>query len=91
MKGILQAPELEWSSKNKSNELLDTNEKKKTYMRDMTKPVGDACHDDGTLKDADELVWPESPSEIVAQQTFEEWPHVDEPAPHPEGEFDRWP
>ena len=60
-------------------------------MRDMTKPVGDACHDDGTLKDADELVWPESPSEIVAQQTFEEWPHVDEPAPHPEGEFDRWP
>ena len=91
MKGILQAPELEWSSKNKSNELLDTNKKKKTYMRDMTKPVGDACHDDGTLKDADELVWPESPSEIVAQQTFEEWPHVDEPAPHPEGEFDRWP
>ena len=77
---------IEGSSKNKSNELLDTNEGKKTYMRDMTKPVSDACRDDGTLKDANELEWPESPSEIVTQQEyFNHWPE-----PHyPEGEFDR--
>ena len=85
LKGILQAPELEGSSKNKSDELMDTNEGKKTYMRDMTKPVGDACRDDGTLKDANELEWPESPSEIVTQQEyFDHWP---EPH-HPEGDFD---
>ena len=32
--------------------------------RDTTKPVGDACHEDGTLKDADEMVWPNSPTEL---------------------------
>ena len=94
LKGILQAPELEGSSKDKSNELPvpDNNEGEKTYMRDMTKPVGDACRDDGTLKDADELEWPDSPSELVATQTHFDWHHGpadDEPAPHPDSEFDR--
>ena len=92
MKGILQAPELEGSSKNKSDEMPDTNERAKTYMRDVTKPVGDACRDDGTLKDADELEWPDSPSELVATQTHFDWHHGladDEPAPHPDSEFDR--
>ena len=93
LKGILlQAPELEASSKNKSNELPDTDERAKTYMRDLTKPVGDACRDDGTLKDADELEWPDSPSELVATQTHFDWHHGpadDEPAPHPDSEFER--
>jgi hypothetical protein len=40
----------------------DTNEKGKTYLRDMAKPVGDACRADGTLKDANEMVWVTSPT-----------------------------
>jgi hypothetical protein len=32
--------------------------------REATKPVGDACREDGTLKDADEMVWPNSPTEL---------------------------
>jgi hypothetical protein len=84
---ILNAPELEGSSKNLSDQLQNTDERGKTYMRDMTKPVGDACREDGTLKDADELVWPDSPTESVAPRNgFARW---DEPAPHPEGDFDR--
>jgi hypothetical protein len=87
LKAILNAPELEGSSKNKSDELQDTNERGKTYKRDMTKPVGDACREDGTLKDADELEWPNSPTELgAAQKDFAGW---DEPAPHPEGDFNR--
>jgi hypothetical protein len=95
LKGILKAPELEGSSKKRPDELQNTNEKEKTYMRDMTKPVGDACRDDGTLKDADELEWPDSPTELVAPQKYFEdstpshHSYDDEPAPHPEGEFDR--
>ena len=34
----------------------------------MTKPVGDACRDDGTLKDASEMVWPDSPTELEAHR-----------------------
>jgi len=61
-------------------------------MRDMTKPVGDACRDDGTLKDADELEFPDSPTDLVAPlHDFAEWhDHDYEPAPHPEGEFDEF-
>lgn len=29
---------------------------------DMSKPVGDACCEDGTLKDASEMEWPDSPT-----------------------------
>ena len=76
MKGIPKAPEL--SNKNKSNdsEFIDTNEGK-TYLRDTTKPVGDACRDDGTLKDADEMEWPNSPTELEAPNDFPECHHDD--------------
>ena len=29
---------------------------------DTSKPVGDACREDGTLKDAGEMEWPDSPT-----------------------------
>lgn len=32
-------------------------------FKDITMPDGDACRPDGTLKDADEMEWPNSPSE----------------------------
>ena len=34
-----------------------------TYFKDTSKPDGDACREDGTLKDASELEWPNSPSD----------------------------
>jgi hypothetical protein len=34
-----------------------------TYFKDASKPDGDACREDGTLKDASEMDWPDSPSE----------------------------
>ena len=34
-----------------------------TYFKDASKPDGDACREDGTLKDASELEWPNSPSD----------------------------
>lgn len=76
MKGIPNAPELEGSSKNIANEFLDTNEKEKTYTRDMTKPVGDACRNDGTLKDASEMVWPDSPTLEAPQNDFREYDDI---------------
>ena len=30
---------------------------------DTSKPVGDACREDGTLKDASEMEWPDLPTE----------------------------
>ena len=33
----------------------------------MTKPVGDACRDDGTLKDASEMVWADSPTALEVE------------------------
>ena len=69
LKGAPKATE--GSSNNKPNELRvqvpDTN-KGKTYLRDATKPVGDACCDDGTLKDADEMIWPNSPTKLEAPE-----------------------
>ena len=65
-KGTPKAPER--SRKKISNESLDTNAKGRPYLRDITKPVGDACRDDGTLKDTDEMVWPNSPTELVVPQ-----------------------
>ena len=55
----------------------------------MMKPVGNVCCDNGTLKDTDELEWPDFPTEIIAlqfpQNDFNEWRQHDyEPAPHPE-------
>ena len=31
-------------------------------LKDFSKPDGDACNEDGTLKDASEMDWPDSPS-----------------------------
>lgn len=53
--------------KNTSNEYSDTssssNQKGKIYLKDQTKPDGEACNEDGTLKDATELEWPDSPTQ----------------------------
>ena len=57
-------------------------------MRDFTKPVGDVCCEDGTLKDASKLEWPDSPSELVAPQN--DWnEHNYEPVQHPEGDLNQ--
>jgi hypothetical protein len=87
LKGIPKATE--GSSKNISDEFFGTNDKKKTYMRDTTKPVGDACRDDGTLKDANEMDWPDSPTALEAPQNdFREDNasdiYCDEPGPQDE-------
>ena len=37
------------------------------YLKDFSKPDGDACREDGTLKDASEMEWPNSPSETDFQ------------------------
>jgi hypothetical protein len=58
----------ESSSKDISGDSLDGEENGKTYFRDATKPVGDACRDDGTLKKASELDWPDSPTTIQPPQ-----------------------
>jgi hypothetical protein len=46
------------------------NEPEKTYFKDTGKPDGEACREDGTLKDVDELVWPDSPSDEVLKNVF---------------------
>lgn len=43
---------------------------------DMSKPEGDACREDGTLKDASEMEWPNSPTEhnqALISQHEEDW------------------
>ena len=42
-----------------------------TYFKDASKPDGDTCHEDGTLKDASEMEWPDSPSEPNFQEDLE--------------------
>jgi hypothetical protein len=39
----------------------------RTHSKDTSRPVGDACRDDGTLKDASEMEWLNLPSD---EQTF---------------------
>jgi len=68
LKGIPKTPRAEETSRNISQEFPDTNENGKTYSRDMTKPVGDACRDDGTLKDAHEIVWQHSPTKATSSE-----------------------
>ena len=41
---------------------LSSNEHENTYLMDTSKPVGDACREDGTLKEASEMEWPDSPT-----------------------------
>ena len=51
------------SSQNTSDKPSDSNEKGKTYTYDPTKPVGEACNENGTLRETSELEWPDSPTE----------------------------
>jgi hypothetical protein len=62
------------SKKNISDGVSKTNANGKTFLKDSSKPDGDACRDDGTLKDASELDWPNSPSDIKApSNTFDHY------------------
>jgi hypothetical protein len=63
----------------------------KQIFKDATMPDGDACRPDGTLKEASEMVWPDSPSE----QNLPEGPDLSEDGynlkrslPHDEEESD---
>jgi hypothetical protein len=63
-------------SKNKSDVDLSSNGHENTYLMDMSKPEGDACREDGTLKDASEMEWPDSPTEYnqaLINQHEEDW------------------
>jgi len=35
------------------------------FLKDASKPEGEACNPDGTLKDADKMEWLNSPSDLV--------------------------
>lgn len=35
------------------------------FLKDASKPEGEACNPDGTLKDADKMEWPNSPSDLA--------------------------
>ena len=35
------------------------------YLKDTSKPEGEACNLDGTLKDAGQIKWVNSPSDVV--------------------------
>lgn len=56
-----------------------SNRYENTYHIDTSKPVGDACREDGTLKDASEMEWPNSPTELTwhgpNSPTELEWPN----------------
>ena len=56
------------------NRVSHTNAKGKIFFKKPSKPDSDVCHDDGTLKDASELEWPDSPSDIEASNnTFDDY------------------
>ena len=40
------------------------------YLMDTSKPIGDACREDGTLKDANEMDWPDSPTQFDHHQAL---------------------
>ena len=46
----------------KDGEENDATQGERIY-KDYSKPDGEACRDDGTLKDASEMEWPNSPSD----------------------------
>ena len=41
------------------------------FLRDASKPEGEACNPDGTLKDADKMEWLNSPSDSAPAAPFE--------------------
>ena len=55
-----------------------------TYFKDTSKPDGDACREDGTLKDASEMDWADSPSE----PHFGEYPDLDGNARHEDSDLE---
>jgi hypothetical protein len=54
------------TSLNASSNASSSSKNQKTHLKDPTKPGGDACREDGTLKDATEMIWLNSPSEVEA-------------------------
>jgi hypothetical protein len=36
-----------------------------SFLKDASKPEGEACNPDGTLKDADKMEWLNSPSDLA--------------------------
>jgi hypothetical protein len=63
-----------------SNSNQDDNEI--THIMDTSKPVGDACREDGTLKDASEMDWPNSPTEqnrALIEEQFRDASELDQP------------
>lgn len=71
---VPKTPRAKETSRNISNVFPDSNENGKTYSRDMTKPIGDACRDDGTLKDANEIEWVHSPTKVTSSEPPPESP-----------------
>ena len=51
---------------------VGTSDKTKLFLKDGTMLDGDACQPDGTLKDASEMEWPNSPSEQPVTQLSED-------------------
>lgn len=74
----LKTPEsIPTSKENISDHVSSSNEKGKKVFKDSSKPDGDACRDDGTLKDASELEWPNSPSDSqAANNSFDDSDYV---------------
>ena len=46
-----------------SDAMQENDSNSEQIYKDYSKPDGDACRDDGTLKDASEMEWPNSPSD----------------------------
>ncbi len=57
----------------KKSDTTSFNEKESTYQKDSTKPDGEACNNDGTLKDASELEWLHSPTQPNTDETEGVW------------------
>jgi len=56
---------------NTSDTSSSSKEREKTYLVNSAKPEGEACNADGTLKDASEMDWIHSPSQLdAAADTF---------------------
>lgn len=64
---------LEGSTKKISDGLSGANEQRQTYLQDIAMPHGDACRDNGTLKDAHEMTWLNSPSDEVGPAKIPAW------------------
>jgi hypothetical protein len=59
-------------STSKSGSSTNRHYDENTHLMDTSKPVGDACRDDGTLKDAKEMDWLNSPTENNRRELTED-------------------